>query len=128
MNGDRLTKKGVVIMLFVPFPYETVRGGSRKNQEMPITARHGIVCAIKKHNVNGERYSGGESPRSSLATSSNLFDVHRPIFGRIKRCPLIFKREHTMNDILFSRIKTSLDSFNKRCNPFLNLSVEINPR
>jgi hypothetical protein len=77
-------------------PHVAVRGESRKNQEMPIQARLIIDCVIKCSKFYGGRYLGSFGSRGSLATSLNPNNVHRPIFERIKRCPLTFKRDHTM--------------------------------
>jgi hypothetical protein len=73
-----------------------VRGESRKKQEMPIKARLIMDCVIKCSKFYGGRYLGSFGSRGSLATSLNPSNVHRPNFERIKRCPLTFKRVHTM--------------------------------
>jgi hypothetical protein len=76
----------------------TVRGESRKNQQMPIQARPIIDCVIKCSKFYGERYLGSFGSRGSVATSLNPSNVHRPIFERIKRCPLSpHNRVHTMS-------------------------------
>lgn len=74
-----------------------VRGGSRKKQQMPIQARLIMDCVIKCSKFYGGRYFGSFGSRGSVATSTNLNNVHRPKFGSFKRCPLSpHNRVHTM--------------------------------
>lgn len=74
-----------------------VRGGSRKNQEMPVKARliRRLRCQIQK--FYGGRYLRSFGSHGSLAMSTNSDNVHRPKFGSFKRCSLTFKRDHTMS-------------------------------
>lgn len=75
-----------------------VRGGSRKNQEMPNKARQYRSVRSQKAIILWWALSGElKGSRGSLAPSSNPNHDHRPTFGRVKRCSLTpFKRVHTM--------------------------------
>lgn len=75
-------------------PHVTVRGESRKKQEMPIQAR--LLHRLRYHMqqiIYGGRYLEGESSQDSLVLSLNPDNVHRPYFERVRRCSLTFKRD-----------------------------------
>ena len=77
----------------------TVRFDSRKNQQMPVKARliyYRLRYSMQKI-IYGERLFG----ELRLAwfcchVCQPKQHVHRPIFDRIKRCPLAFNRDHAM--------------------------------
>jgi hypothetical protein len=98
-HNNRLTLSPLVDILTVLSPsLVAVRGGSRKNQQMPIQARLIMDCVIKCSKFYGGRYLGSFGSRGSVATSTNLNNVHRPKFGSFKRCPLSpHNRVHTMS-------------------------------
>ena len=74
-----------------------VRVSSRENQEMP----HKRVClrlrCSMQEIIYGGRYLGSFGSHGSLAMSTNPHNVHRQKFSSFKRCPLTFKRDHTMS-------------------------------
>jgi predicted RNA-binding Zn-ribbon protein involved in translation (DUF1610 family) len=47
--------------------------------------------------IYGGRYLGSFGSHGSLAMSTNPHNVHRQKFSSFKRCPLTFKRDHTMS-------------------------------
>jgi len=98
VTQDYLTDSTMAAIL-TPLSRMTVRDDSRKKQEMPTQARLLIDCVIKCSKFYGGRYLGSESSQDSLVLSVNPDNVHRPIFDRIKRWSLTFKRDQSMNKL-----------------------------
>ncbi len=74
----------------------TARFDSRKKRDA-TQARLIVDCVIKcKNNLWWALFGESQDSQGSLALSVNPNNVHRPIFDRIKRCSLTFKRDHTM--------------------------------
>lgn len=92
----QLILKPMLAILSTLSPHLAVRFDSCKNQQMPVKARliRRLRYSMQKI-IYGGRYLGSFGSHGSLAVSVNPNNVHRPIFDRIKRCPLIFKRVHT---------------------------------
>jgi hypothetical protein len=77
-------------------PHVAVRFCSRKNHKMPLACLILRLRYSMQKIIYGGRYLGRESVQDSCVLSANPNNVHRPIFCRIKRCPLILTRVHTM--------------------------------
>jgi hypothetical protein len=77
-------------------PHVAVRFCRRKNHKMPLARLILRLRSSMQKIIYGGRYLGRESVQDSCVLSANPNNVHRPIFCRIKRCPLILTRDHTM--------------------------------
>jgi hypothetical protein len=95
--NDCLTLSIFAAILSALSPHVAVRVSSRENQEMPHKRVYLRLRYSMQEIIYGGRYLGSFGSHGSLAMSTNPHNVHRQKFSSFKRCPLTFKRDHTMS-------------------------------